>query len=56
VPGATNSRLLRHCITSLRQVGVRNLALVLNKVTTRNSEYSYYGKYSKYYKQYSKTA
>ncbi len=56
VPGATNSRLLRHCINSLRQVGIDNLGLVLNKVTTRNTEYAYYGKYHKYYKQYGKTA
>jgi succinoglycan biosynthesis transport protein ExoP len=52
VSGETDSRLFRHCIDRLRQVGADNLSLVLNKVTTAGSAYGYYGKYLKHYRQY----
>jgi polysaccharide biosynthesis transport protein len=52
IPGETNSRLLGHCVSVLRQVGVRNLGLVMNKITMRNSRYSYQNKYGQYYGRY----
>jgi len=52
IPGETNSRILGHCVSVLRQVGVRNLGLVMNKVTMRNSRYSYQNKYGQYYGRY----
>lgn len=49
VPRETDSAILRHCVNILRQVGVRNLGLVLNKVHAGDS---YYGNYSDSYKRY----
>lgn len=52
VSGKTDSRLFRHCIERLRQVGVNRLNIVFNKVTTSSGEYGYYGKYLRHYRQY----
>ena len=49
VPRETDSATLRHCVNVLRQVGVKNLGLVLNKIHAGDS---YYGNYSGSYKRY----
>jgi len=52
VAGETGFRLVRHCVAMLRQIGVHNIGLVLNKATSANSNYDYYSKYARYYKRY----
>jgi uncharacterized protein involved in exopolysaccharide biosynthesis/Mrp family chromosome partitioning ATPase len=52
VAGETRSKMLGQCVTSLRQIGAKNLSVVLNKVTASNSHGGYYGSYLKRYKRY----
>jgi capsular exopolysaccharide synthesis family protein len=52
VPGESDSRNVARCVSLLRQVGVRNLGLVMNKVSSKNSPYAIHEDYGKYCGRY----
>jgi succinoglycan biosynthesis transport protein ExoP len=52
VAGQTNRKLVFDCVGVLRQLGVRHLGLVLNKVSPDDPDQAYYNKYTRYYRRY----